>query len=512
MRAGKITKLSLDQQDARGRWSTSSSPSRASARCARTSLRVAPAVAHRRVLHRLHARQVARRRSSPARRSRSSAPPRRSPPTCVNNIMRRPYRERLRIILNELGAGVGGRAEDLNVDDPPRQPRAARDGQGARRSSAARTRCIKDLTTNADTVIGDLAGNRQDVGRFVKEAEDAATDLGRAPPRHRRGPPAAADLPARAAADDGRARRAPPTPRRPYLRDLNASAGQLERFLDDLGPFAESSRVNVRTLAKTADESRGPAIRVRASRPSPSSPSDRASARARQQPRDRPQRPRRPRPRGREGQALAGRPGLHGLRGAPALRLRPDAWPSTSSTRTATSSRSTSPPRSAATTRTPTRSSARRSSTRAHSSAASPASGPTSPASPRADPSDTGVDDPGPGADASARAVQDGTKRQRRAQATRKSKQRARPAGPQEGARPAAAAAAAARNTPARADAAERPCALASRPTPTRAERQPGQQHRRAVRRSPGPPRLPAQPMRGRAAHPSSPTPSSWAR
>ncbi len=28
--------------------------------------------------------------------------------------MRRPYRERLRIILDELGAGVGGRADDIN--------------------------------------------------------------------------------------------------------------------------------------------------------------------------------------------------------------------------------------------------------------------------------------------------------------------------------------------------------------------------------------------------------------
>ena len=46
----------------------------------------------------------------------------------------------------------------------------------------------------------------------------------------------------------------------PYLRDLNASAGQLERFLENLGPFAESTRGNVRTLAKTADVGR-PAIR-----------------------------------------------------------------------------------------------------------------------------------------------------------------------------------------------------------------------------------------------------------
>ena len=46
----------------------------------------------------------------------------------------------------------------------------------------------------------------------------------------------------------------------PYLRDLNASAGQLERFLENLGPFAESSRVNVRTLAEMADVGR-PAVR-----------------------------------------------------------------------------------------------------------------------------------------------------------------------------------------------------------------------------------------------------------
>ena len=45
----------------------------------------------------------------------------------------------------------------------------------------------------------------------------------------------------------------------PYLRDLNASAGQLERFLNDLGPFADASKENVRTLAKTADTAR-PAI------------------------------------------------------------------------------------------------------------------------------------------------------------------------------------------------------------------------------------------------------------
>ena len=110
----------------------------------------------------------------------------------------------------------------------------------------------------------------------------------------------------------------------PYLRDLNASAGQLTRFLDNLGPFAESSRVNVRTLAKTADKAR-PAIAsarptvaelTKTTEHAPELANNLAIVL---------KRPRRPQPRRREGQALAGRPGLHGLRGGPPIHLRPDA-------------------------------------------------------------------------------------------------------------------------------------------------------------------------------------------
>ena len=36
------------------------------------------------------------------------------PPDLINNVMRRPYRERFRLILSELGTGLAGRPEDLN--------------------------------------------------------------------------------------------------------------------------------------------------------------------------------------------------------------------------------------------------------------------------------------------------------------------------------------------------------------------------------------------------------------
>jgi virulence factor Mce-like protein len=181
------------------------------------------------------------------------------PVDLINNIMRRPYRERLRIILNELGAAVGGRAGEVNETIRRASP-ALRETDRVLATLARQNQILKDLTENADTVIGDLAGNRRNVGRFVRETEDAATasaerradiaaGLRRLPTFLRELRPTMAELGATADASA------------PYLRDLNASAGQLERFLENLGPFSESSKVNVSSLAETADAGR-PAIRA----------------------------------------------------------------------------------------------------------------------------------------------------------------------------------------------------------------------------------------------------------
>jgi virulence factor Mce-like protein len=180
------------------------------------------------------------------------------PADLLANVMRRPYRERLRIILDELGAGVGGRADDVNATIRRASP-ALRETDKVLTILAHQNQVLKDLTTNADTVIGDLAGNHHDVGRFVKESEDAATasaerrrdlaaGLHRLPTFLAELKPTMAELGATADAST------------PYLRDLNASAGQLTRFLDNLGPFSRASQGNIRTLAHTADVAR-PAIR-----------------------------------------------------------------------------------------------------------------------------------------------------------------------------------------------------------------------------------------------------------
>src|SRR3954451_12994645 len=91
----------------------------------------------------------------------------------VNDIMRQPYRDRLRIILDELGAGVGGRAPDIQATVRRAVP-ALRETDQVLAILADQNRTLAELTKNADTVVGDLAANRHDVGRFVTQAHQTA--------------------------------------------------------------------------------------------------------------------------------------------------------------------------------------------------------------------------------------------------------------------------------------------------------------------------------------------------
>ena len=137
----------------------------------------------------------------------------------------------------------------------------------------AQNKILADLTVNADKVVGDLAANRKDVGRFVAEAKRHRAGLGRAPRRHRRRLPRAAGLPRAAAADDEGAR---PGGRRPGARRCATSTprpSSSTTFFDQLGPFADASRPAFRSLGRRRRPATAPSRpRRRSSRSSAPSP------------------------------------------------------------------------------------------------------------------------------------------------------------------------------------------------------------------------------------------------
>jgi len=181
------------------------------------------------------------------------------PVDLVNNIMRRPFRERFSILIGELGAAFASRGEDVNETIRRASP-ALRETDKVLAILAEQRTVIRDLTENADRVVGELAGNRTEVTRFVREARDTAAtsasrrqDLRRQfqrfpvfldelePTMVRLGEAADAQVPA--------------------LTNLSRSAPLLRSFFDELGPFSEASRPAFRTLADASKVGRG-AVRV----------------------------------------------------------------------------------------------------------------------------------------------------------------------------------------------------------------------------------------------------------
>ena len=176
------------------------------------------------------------------------------PTDLVNNVLRLPQRERLRIILNELGTGVAARGEELNAVIRRAVP-ALRATDQLLKLLADENQTLVELTVNADRVVGILAANRSQLSRFIREARDtsAATADRRVAFRQqfqelpvflRQLRPTMVEL--------GRVADA----QIPALRDLDAASPNLKRFLNDLVPFAEASRPSLKSLGQTANTGR----------------------------------------------------------------------------------------------------------------------------------------------------------------------------------------------------------------------------------------------------------------
>ncbi len=168
----------------------------------------------------------------------------------VNNVLRLPYRERLRLIIGELGTGLAGRPEDL-AEVLRRAHPGLRETSRTLNILAGQRQVINKFVADARVTVGELNARKSDVSRWVTEAKDAAEiassrreDLRRdfqlLPTTLKELRPYMVQL--RRLANE----------QIPTLRDLRTAAPDLNRLLARLGPFSEAARPAFRALGRTS--------------------------------------------------------------------------------------------------------------------------------------------------------------------------------------------------------------------------------------------------------------------
>jgi ABC-type transporter Mla subunit MlaD len=172
------------------------------------------------------------------------------PPDLMQNVMRRPYRERFRLILAELGTGLAGRPHDLS-EVLHRAAPGLRETSKTLRILGRQNEVIKNFITNSDTVVKELEAKKKDVSHWVKAAGHtaaiSATRQQALREQWRQFPRFLAELQPTmsqlgALADE----------QTPLLRQVRQTTPQLKQFFADLGPFSEASRPSIRTLGQAA--------------------------------------------------------------------------------------------------------------------------------------------------------------------------------------------------------------------------------------------------------------------
>jgi phospholipid/cholesterol/gamma-HCH transport system substrate-binding protein len=169
----------------------------------------------------------------------------------VNNIMREPVRERLSIILSDLGIGVAGRGRDLG-DVIRRADPALREIDEVLQILASQNAQLSDLARDSDTImaplarerrrVGDAIANSGEVAQATAERRDAlAANLERLPPFLRELRPTMTRL--GALSDE----------MTPVLTDLGEVAPDINRLILQLGPFSRAGIPAFESLGEAAE-------------------------------------------------------------------------------------------------------------------------------------------------------------------------------------------------------------------------------------------------------------------
>jgi phospholipid/cholesterol/gamma-HCH transport system substrate-binding protein len=168
----------------------------------------------------------------------------------INNTLRLPYRERLSLILNELGATVAGRGEDVRQVIRRADP-ALQEVDKVLEILASQNRQLQALARNGDTILAPLARERRHVsGALANSAAvaqataerrtDLALDIQKLPEALRQLRPTMTRL--GALSDE----------MTPVLADLHDAAPDINRFIIQLGPFSQAAIPAVDSLGETA--------------------------------------------------------------------------------------------------------------------------------------------------------------------------------------------------------------------------------------------------------------------
>jgi virulence factor Mce-like protein len=170
------------------------------------------------------------------------------------DVFRQPYRQRLAIILNELGAGLTGRGEDLNAIIRGANPDLANarrvladlNGQRAQLQQGIdqTDRVLASVAAHPDSVdrfIGKLAGVSE---RFGQHQGALGESVARLPALLAEAEPALQQL-------DGLSVEA-----RPVLHNLRLSAPGARELAGQLGPLSHSARPTLARLGRTAVKGR----------------------------------------------------------------------------------------------------------------------------------------------------------------------------------------------------------------------------------------------------------------
>lgn len=172
----------------------------------------------------------------------------------LSDIMRVPEQQRLPLIINELGTGLSGNGEALSAALKRASP-VLKQADELVATLASQNKMLGRLVDQSDAILEPMAEHRKDIGKFVKNAGDAATatakqgdnleaSFAKFPAFLKQLGPAADRL--GALADQAT----------PAIQALSAQAAAVNETTERLGPLAKQATPTIKTLGNVADQGR----------------------------------------------------------------------------------------------------------------------------------------------------------------------------------------------------------------------------------------------------------------